>query len=109
MGFLDKAKAGLSNAGNYTEQKAEEARFDGKIYDQKRDKEKAVREAGEKMYAAYLDGKTEITDDVKALFEKAKACEEEIKKLEEEKQNMIDKAHNEREARRTEVSDDKKE
>lgn len=96
MGLFDKAMAGISNAGNRINQEADEANYNSKIYDQKKAKEKAISEAGEKMFAAYTEGKTEITDEIKELFEKAKTCDENIAKLEKEKQEMIDKAKAER-------------
>ncbi|MCQ2079064.1 MAG: hypothetical protein MJZ38_03280 [archaeon] len=100
MGFLDKARAGLSNAGNRINQEGEEASYNSKIYDQKKAKEKALAEVGEKLYASYKEGKAEITVEVKELFEKAKTCEAEIEKLEKEKQEMIEKAKAERQERR---------
>jgi ppGpp synthetase/RelA/SpoT-type nucleotidyltranferase len=54
------------------------------------------------MFDAYAEGKTELTAEVKELYEKAKACDEEIKKLEAEKEELKQKAHEEREARRNE-------
>ena len=103
MGFLDKVNAGISNAGSRLSQEADEASYNSKIHDQQRDKSKALEQAGQIMFDAYKDGKTEITSEVKDLFEKAKACDTEIEKLEKEKAEMIEKAHQEREDRRAEV------
>ncbi|AGI48010.1 hypothetical protein TALC_01018 [Thermoplasmatales archaeon BRNA1] len=109
MGFGDKLKAGISNAGNYTEQKADEARYNSKISDKKNEKAKAIKEAGEKMFALYLDGKSEINDEIKALYEKAIECDKEIEKLEKEKAEMVDAAKKERQDRRDEVNAKKEE
>ena len=103
MGFLDKVNAGISNAGSRLSQEADEASYNSKIHDQQRDKSKALEQAGQIMFDAYKEGKTEITSEVKDLFEKAKACDVEIEKLEKEKAEMIEKAHQEREDRRAEV------
>lgn len=97
MGLMDKIKTDIKNVDNRLGQSVDSAKFDSKISDQKNDKKKAIQEAGEKMYAAYLEGKTEICDEAKALFDKAKACDDEIAKLEAEKAEMIEKAKAERE------------
>jgi predicted RNase H-like nuclease (RuvC/YqgF family) len=100
--FTDKLKTGLKNTDSLTGQKIDEAKYDNKISEQKSQKRKAIEEAGEKMFDAYAEGKTELTAEVKELYEKAKACDEEIKKLEAEKEELKQKAHEEREARRNE-------
>lgn len=101
MGFGDKLKASLNNANSRISQSADSASYDSKINDQKRDKEKALQEAGEKMYDVYKSGKKTITDEVVALFDKAKACDAEIEKL--QKEDMISKAEKERADRNAEV------
>jgi uncharacterized protein YbcC (UPF0753/DUF2309 family) len=103
MGFGDKLKAGMSNVNSRLNQSVDSAEYDSKISSQKRDKEKAIAEAGQKMFEAYIAGTTELTAEVKELFDKAKACDAEIEKLEKEKQEMKDAAHQEREDRRAEV------
>ncbi len=70
MGFLNKAKASLSNAGNYTSQKADEASFNSKISEQKKLKTEAIEGAGQKMFDLYMHGTYAIDDEIKELFEK---------------------------------------
>ena len=103
MGFLDKAKAGVSNVGSKISESADESSYNSKIRDQERAKAKALEEAGQIMYKNYLEGKTDVPADVKDLFEKAKAADAEAEKLEKEKQEMKEAAHQEREDRRAEV------
>lgn len=100
--FTDKLKAGIKNTDSLAGQKIDEARINSAIGDQRVAKSKLMSEAAEKMFCAYIDGATELTAEVKALFDKAKACDAEITKLEQEKKDLIDKAHSERESRRNE-------
>ncbi|MCQ2085317.1 MAG: hypothetical protein MJZ21_04135 [archaeon] len=104
MGFLNKAKASLSNAGNYTSQKADEASFNSKISEQKKLKTEAIEGAGQKMFDLYMHGTYAIDDEIKELFEKAVACDVEIERLEAEKADMIAKYENERQERRDKVA-----
>lgn len=103
MGFGDKLKASMSNANSRLNQEADEASFNSKINDKKKEKEEALNKAGEKLYEVYISGKTEVTDEVKAFLDTAKGCDDEIAKLEKEKQDMKDKAQKERDDRRAEV------
>ena len=105
MGLLDKMKAGVANTGNYTSQKADEASINSKISDQKNTKKKLISESGEKMFAMYLEGKTELTDEIKEMFAKCVECDKEVEKLEAEKAEMIAKYEGERQARRDAVKE----
>lgn len=100
MGLTDKLKAGVKNVDNRLGQSVDSAKYDSKISDQRGSRRKYLDEASDKMYKAYLEGKTELTDEVKDLFDKAKECDAEIEKLEKEKEEMKAKAHDEREANR---------
>ena len=100
MGFMDKVKAGAKNLDNRLGQSADSLSYDSKISDQKDIKRKAIQEAGEKMFAAYCEGKVEVTDEIKALYETAKACDVTIAQLEKDKADMIAKAEAERQANR---------
>jgi len=94
-------KAGASNVGNRLEQSVDTVSYDSKISDQKSAKRKAIEEAGNKMFAAYdADGTTQITDEIKELFEKAKACDVEIAHLEKENEDNIAAKKAERKANR---------
>ena len=105
MGLLDKMKAGAANAGNYTSQKADEATINSKISDQRNTKKKLIAESGEKMFALYLEGKTELSDEIKDMYAKCVECDKEIEKLETEKAEMIAKYEGERQARRDAVKE----
>ncbi|MBO4502618.1 MAG: hypothetical protein J5707_03045 [Candidatus Methanomethylophilus sp.] len=105
MGLLDKMKAGVANTGNYTSQKADEASINSKISDQKNTKKKLISESGEKMFAMYLEGKTELTDEIKEMFAKCVECDKEVERLEAEKAEMIAKYEGERQARRDAVKE----
>lgn len=96
MGFLDKAKAGLNNTVNYSNQKIDEAKFNSDIYEKKSQKKKYLEEAGEKIYVLYLNGDTVISEEIEKLFAKAKECDEAIERLEKEKAEMVENAKNER-------------
>ena len=98
MGLMSKVKADLKNVDNRLGQSVDSAKYDSKISDQKNQKKKYISESGDLMFAAYLEGKTEITDEIKALFDKAKECDAEISRLEAEKTEMIEKAKAERES-----------
>lgn len=100
MGLADKLKAGVKNVDNRLGQSVDSVKYDSKISDQKATKRKALDEAADIMFAAYLEGKAEVTDAVKALFETAKKCDAEIEKLQKEKEDMIAEASAEREANR---------
>lgn len=100
MGLADKLKAGVKNVDNRLGQSVDSVKFDSKISDEKSKKNKAIDEAGEKMFAAYLEGKTELTQEIIDLFETAKKCDEEIERLQKEKEQMKADAAAEREANR---------
>lgn len=103
MGFMDKLKTGASNTNNALEQSSKESEFNSKINDQKKQKAKLIADAGEKVFAAYLEGKTELSDEVKDMYEKCKACDAEVEKLEKEKADMIADYEAQREAKREEL------
>ncbi len=103
MGLLNKMKAGVANTGNYTSQKADEASFNSKINDQKNTKKKLIAEAGDKMFAAYTEGKYELTDEIKDMFARCVECDKEVERLEQEKADMIAKAEAERQERKDAV------
>lgn len=103
MGLMDKMKAGVANAGTYTSQKADESSYNLKISDQRNKKKKLLEEAGDKMFALYQDGKKEISDEIKDMFEQCIACDKEIEKLEAEKAEMIAEKEKERQDRRDKV------
>lgn len=103
MGFGDKLKASMSNASSRLNQEADEASFNSKINDKKKEKNDLLVQAGQKLYESYTAGKSEIDDEIKGLLEKAKACDDEIASLEQQKQDMKDKAQQERDDRRAEV------
>ena len=105
MGLLNKMKAGVANAGNYTSQKADEASYNSKISDQKNTKKKILSEVGEKMFALYLEEKYEITDEIKEMFAKCVECDKKVEDLEAEKAEMIAKAEGERQARNDAVKE----
>ncbi len=105
MGLLNKMKAGVANAGNYTRQKADEASYNSKISDQKNTKKKLLSEVGEKMFALYLEEKYEITDEIKEMFAKCVECDKKVEELEAEKAEMIAKAEGERQARNDAVKE----
>ena len=111
MGFMDKVSAGVKNVDNRLGQSVDSAKYDSKISDQKNIKRKAIEEAGQKMFEAYLAGNCAVTDEIKELFEKAKACDAEIEKLEKEKAEMIEANKAERQANRdaAEAASEKKE
>ena len=98
-------KAGVANTGNYTSQKADEASINSKISDQKNTKKKLISESGEKMFALYIEGKTELSDEIKEMFAKCVECDKEVEKLEAEKAEMIAKYEGERQARRDAVKE----
>ena len=100
MGLSDKLKAGVKNVDSRLGQSVDSAKYDSKISEQRGSRRKYLDEASDKMYACYLEGKTELSDEVKSLFDKAKECDAEIEKLEKEKEEMKSKAHEEREANR---------
>ncbi len=105
MGFMDKLSTGVKNVDNRLGQSVDSAKYDSKISDQKNIKRKAIEEAGQKMFEAYLaNGAASITDEVKELYEKAKACDVEIEKLEKEKAEMIEANKAERQANRDELA-----
>ena len=100
MGLTDKLKAGVKNVDSRLGQSVDSVKYDSKISDQKSIKRKALDEAADIMFAAYLEGKAEISDAVKDLFETAKKCDAEIEKLQKEKEDMKAEAAAEREANR---------
>ena len=100
MGFMDKVSAGVKNVDNRIGQGVDSAKYDSKISDQKNIKNKSLKEAGEKLFEGFLAGNAAVTDEIKALLEKAKACDEEIAKLEKEKEEMIAANKAERQANR---------
>lgn len=105
MGLMDKMKTGAKNLDNRMGQSVDSAKYDSKIADQKNIKKKAIEEAGQKMFEAYVaNGSTAITDEVKELYEKAKACDAEIEKLEKEKADMIEANKAERQSNRDELA-----
>ena len=105
MGLMDKMKTGAKNLDNRMGQSVDSAKYDSKIADQKNIKRKAIEEAGQKMFEAYIaSGAASITDEVKELYEKAKACDAEIEKLEKEKADMIEANKAERQSNRDELA-----
>ena len=105
MGLMDKMKTGAKNFDNRLGQSVDSAKYDSKISDQKNIKRKAIEEAGQKMFDAYVEsGATSITDEIKELYEKAKACDVEIEKLEKEKAEMIEANKAERQANRDDLA-----
>ena len=105
MGLLDKMKAGVANTGNYTSQKADEATINSKISEQKSTKKKLISDSGEKMFALYQEGKTELSDEIKDMFAKCIECDKKVEELEAEKAEMIAKYEGERQARRDAVKE----
>ena len=81
MGLLDKMKAGVANTGNYTSQKADEATINSKISEQKSTKKKLISDSGEKMFALYQEGKTELSDEIKDMFAKCIECDKKVEEL----------------------------
>ncbi len=105
MGFMDKMKTGAKNLDNRMGQSVDSAKYDSKIADQKNVKKKAIEDAGQKMFEAYVaTGSATITDEVKELYEVAKACDVEIAKLEKEKAEMIEANKAERQSNRDELA-----
>lgn len=98
--FTDKLKTTIKNTDSLAGQKLDEAKYAGKISDQKSKKNKFLNEAGEKIFEIYLTGVTEIDASVTEILDKAKACDEEIARLEAEKQDTVNKEREERESRK---------
>ena len=104
MGLMDKMKTGAKNFDNRLGQSVDSAKYDSKISDQKNIKNKSLKEAGEKLFEGFMAGNAAVTDEIKALLEKAKACDEEIAKLEKEKEEMIAANKAERQANRDDLA-----
>lgn len=97
MAFTDKLKSTIKATDSLAGQKIEEAKIEAKIADQKSQRRRHIDEAGDKMFQEYLKG-APVPDDVRELFEKAKACNAEVERLEAEKKDIIEKGKAERDS-----------
>ena len=99
MGFSDRFNAVLKNADSKIIQASDESKYNSKIDTQKAIITKAFTEAGELMYKLLATGKTEIDDEVRAVFKKVDDANVEIERLIAEKEKMIADRQAERDAR----------
>jgi len=100
MGFMDKVKTGLDNTASLSSQKIDEAKYETKVADKKRDIRKAKDDIGEKLYDAWKNDTPEVRDEIITICERIKSLEEEIEAIQKEKEDLKNRCHEEREARR---------